>query len=223
MYRFTVEALTGAGWSAASEPSNPVTPRADAGPSVTITGTREGKRIAVSGQTTGFGMGGTLCPWVRVAGQSAYTRGSATILVSMDGTFEWGRTRRCIRQDKQCRGDDGNAQDQRRASVDGDHTTSMDLIAGRWASRRKPDIRLSRDFHWCACGQRGAPARKKCAVPCDSATLPGRERPMVCRNGERGPHEAGLDGLCRIKCSCYHHGAPRISRGPLARTDHVAH
>jgi hypothetical protein len=56
-----------------------------------ITESREGKRIEVSGKATGFGMGGTLRPWVRVAGQSTYTPGSATILVSADGTFEWGR------------------------------------------------------------------------------------------------------------------------------------
>jgi len=90
-YTFTVKALTGAGWSAASAPSNAVTPGTVTRPSVMITGSREGKRIEVSGKATGFGMGGTLRPWVRVAGQSTYTPGSATILVSADGTFEWGR------------------------------------------------------------------------------------------------------------------------------------
>jgi hypothetical protein len=90
-YTFTVKALNGAGWSAASEPSNAVVPRADAGPSVVIAGSRDGKRIIVSGTTTGFGMGGTLRPWVRIAGQKSFTEGAATILVSMDGTFEWSR------------------------------------------------------------------------------------------------------------------------------------
>jgi hypothetical protein len=90
-YTFTVKALNGAGWSSASAPSNAVTPSAEVGPSVTITGTREGKRIVVSGTSTGFGMGGTLRPWVRMAGQTSFTEGSATILVSVDGTFEWGR------------------------------------------------------------------------------------------------------------------------------------
>ncbi len=60
-------------------------------PSVVITRSREGKRIEVAGRTTGFGMGGTLRPWLRFAGQSSYSEGAATILVSMDGTFEWGR------------------------------------------------------------------------------------------------------------------------------------
>ena len=90
-YTFTVRALTGAGWSPASEPSNEVTPEAAPRPSVVITGSREGKRIEVSGETTGFGMGGTLRPWLRFPGQSEYSEGAATILVSMDGTFEWGR------------------------------------------------------------------------------------------------------------------------------------
>jgi YVTN family beta-propeller protein len=90
-YTFTVRALTGAGWSAASAPSNAVTPEAAPRPSVVITGSREGKRIEVSGKTTGFGMGGTLRPWLRFPGQSEYSEGAATILVSMDGTFEWGR------------------------------------------------------------------------------------------------------------------------------------
>lgn len=90
-YTFTVKALNGAGWSVPSDPSNAVIPRANAGPSVVITGSREGKRIAISGETKGFGMGGVLEPWLRLAGQSSYSRGATTILVSMDGTFEWSR------------------------------------------------------------------------------------------------------------------------------------
>ena len=90
-YTFTVRALTGAGWSPASEPSNAVVPRAAAGPSVVITGSREGKRIAITGTTTGFGMGGELAPWVRLAGQSTFTKGAVNILVSADGTFDWSR------------------------------------------------------------------------------------------------------------------------------------
>jgi hypothetical protein len=60
-------------------------------PSITITGSRDGDRIAVTGTTTGFGMGGELKPWLRLAGQGSFTQGVATILVSMDGSFEWGR------------------------------------------------------------------------------------------------------------------------------------
>jgi hypothetical protein len=60
-------------------------------PSITITGSRDGDRIAVTGTTTGFGMGGELKPWLRLAGQGSFTQGVATILVSMDGSFNWGR------------------------------------------------------------------------------------------------------------------------------------
>ena len=91
-YTFTVKALTGAGWSVASEPSNAVTPSARSGPTVVITGSRDGGRIQIAGTATGFGMGAILNPWVRLAGQSAYTQGAAQVLVSMDGTFEWSRT-----------------------------------------------------------------------------------------------------------------------------------
>ncbi|MBM3687470.1 MAG: hypothetical protein FJW85_10775 [Actinobacteria bacterium] len=90
-YTFTVKALTGAGWSAASDPSNAVTPVAAPKPSITITGLRAGDRIAVSGTTTGFGMGGELKPWIRPTGKDSFTQGVATILVGMGGTFEWGR------------------------------------------------------------------------------------------------------------------------------------
>jgi hypothetical protein len=45
----------------------------------------------VSGSTTGFGIGAILNPWVKMAGQSAYSQGKAQVLVSMDGTFAWGR------------------------------------------------------------------------------------------------------------------------------------
>ena len=90
-YTFRVKALNGAGWSVSSEASNVVVPRPSVEPSIVITGSRDGKRIEVKGSTTGFGMGAILNPWVRLAGQSKYTQGSAQVLVSMDGTFEWSR------------------------------------------------------------------------------------------------------------------------------------
>jgi hypothetical protein len=90
-YTLGVRALSGAGWSSPSEPSNAVTPGPAERPSVTITGSRNGKRIEISGTAIDFGMGGTLRPWLRFPGQSSYSEGSATILVSMEGTFEWGR------------------------------------------------------------------------------------------------------------------------------------
>jgi hypothetical protein len=90
-YTFTVTALTGLGWSPWSEPSNAVVPRAQVRPSVVITGSRDGQRIVVTGTTEGFGMGGTLRPWVRMPGQTSYTQGTATIRVSIEGTFTWQR------------------------------------------------------------------------------------------------------------------------------------
>lgn len=90
-YTFTVKALTGAGWSAASDPSNVVVPRATPDRAIVISGSREGQRIVIEGTATGMGMGGELKPYVRSPGQSGFTQGSATILVSADGTFEWSR------------------------------------------------------------------------------------------------------------------------------------
>jgi hypothetical protein len=90
-YTFTVHALTGAGWGATSSPSNTVTPRAAPKPSITITGTRDGERIVVTGTTTGFGMGAILRPWTRFPGQTTYTQGTASILVDAQGGFTWER------------------------------------------------------------------------------------------------------------------------------------
>jgi hypothetical protein len=88
-YTFTVKALTGAGWSTASEPSNAVTPRAKLRPTIVITGSRDGDRIAVVGSTTGFGMGGLVTPWMSRSLKDFVSR--TAIPVSIDGTFTWSR------------------------------------------------------------------------------------------------------------------------------------
>jgi len=90
-YVFTVQALTGAGWSVASSPSAEVTPSAPTRPTITITGVREGKRISVSGVTTGISAGVILRPWIRFVDQSEALPGVAQIEVSSEGSFEWGR------------------------------------------------------------------------------------------------------------------------------------
>jgi len=86
---FTVKALIVAGWSVASHPSNAVTPTPVARQAIVISESRDGKRIEVSGSTTGMGMGGLVTPWSSPS-LGAFTAGRAVEL-SMDGTFEWSR------------------------------------------------------------------------------------------------------------------------------------
>lgn len=90
-YAFTVQALSGAGWSVPSESSNPVVPRSEVSPTLVITGSREGRHIAVAGMATGFGVGGVLRPWVRLAIRDRFREGAAAIVVGADGTFRWSR------------------------------------------------------------------------------------------------------------------------------------
>jgi len=94
-YTASVRALNGAGWGPDSAPSRPFTPRATEELSITITGTRGDVRgkpgIIVTGSTTGFGIGAILRPWLRFPGQAYAIEGTASILVSLDGTFTWER------------------------------------------------------------------------------------------------------------------------------------
>ena len=89
-YTFTVQALTGAGWGTTSSPSNAVTPIAPPRPTITITGSRDGQRIKVTGIATGLA-GTTLRPWIRFPGQTSHTEGMAAISPAADGTFTWSR------------------------------------------------------------------------------------------------------------------------------------
>jgi len=59
-------------------------------PSITITGSRDGQRITVTGTATGLA-GKTLRPWIRFSGQSTYSEGTAVITPAADGTFTWSR------------------------------------------------------------------------------------------------------------------------------------
>ena len=90
-YTFTVRALTGAGWSTASDPSNAVIPRPSPAQSILITGTRTGRLAVVSGSTTGFGMGAMLTPWIRLSMDGGFTPGKVEVLVSTESTFAWER------------------------------------------------------------------------------------------------------------------------------------
>jgi YVTN family beta-propeller protein len=89
-YTFTVQALTGAGWSPASSPSNSITPTPSPTPTITITGSRDDKRIIVTGTTTEL-VGKTLRPWRHFQGQTTYTEGIVAITPAADGSFTWKR------------------------------------------------------------------------------------------------------------------------------------
>lgn len=88
-YTFTVKALTGAGWSSASEPSNVVVPRIPAKPTIVISGTREGKRIVVSGVSTGVEPGTLLTP--HVARSLEAFRAGVPFTAGADGSVNWSR------------------------------------------------------------------------------------------------------------------------------------
>lgn len=94
-YTFTVRALTGAGWSASSTPSNILVPKASEASSITITGTRGDVRgrpgVKVSGSSTGLPEGTIVRPWSRLPGQPGYSQGVAQIAVQQDGSFTWQR------------------------------------------------------------------------------------------------------------------------------------
>ncbi len=94
-YTATVRALNGGGWGPYSTASAAFTPQPSVTPSITITGTRAEVRgkpgVAVTGTTTGFGMGAILRPWIRFPGQTSYTQGTASILVDVQGGFTWQR------------------------------------------------------------------------------------------------------------------------------------
>ena len=94
-YFFTVEALNGAGWGAASEPSPAVTPRKPAVSLVLDSGPRvaDGRRdrIQATGAALGVPAGAILTPFIRYAGESTFRQGRAAIAVQSDGSFAWSR------------------------------------------------------------------------------------------------------------------------------------
>ena len=91
-YTFTVKALNGAGWSAASAPSDPVTPRATPQPTITImiTGTRSARTIEITGSTRGIEPGSQVTPWIRKPGAELFQEGRPQ-RVDDDGGFTWSR------------------------------------------------------------------------------------------------------------------------------------
>ena len=94
-YTFHVQAINIDGASSPSAPSNPVTPGTEPPPppptpTITITGTRDDKRIVVTGASTEL-TGKTLRPWIRFPGQAAFFQGLAVITPAADGSFIWSR------------------------------------------------------------------------------------------------------------------------------------
>jgi hypothetical protein len=90
-YTFRVRALTGAGWSDWSQPSNTVTP----GPepvhmSMMISGSRDGRAVRVVGSATGM-IGVDVTPMVRMPGQTRYAAAGNSPSVLSDGSFSWQR------------------------------------------------------------------------------------------------------------------------------------
>ena len=84
-YTFTVQALTGAGWSSPSQPSSaviPVKPR-----SIVISGARSGTTAIVSGTTSGLS-GQSLAVLVRLRGEKSFTE-RGTVTPDATGTFTW--------------------------------------------------------------------------------------------------------------------------------------
>ena len=97
-YTFTVSAESPVGWGVASAPSESVTPVEPTPPTIAIVGSRAEVRgrpgISIAGTSTELGMGAQLVPFLRFAGDSAFARGTARIMVDMSGEFTWSRTTR---------------------------------------------------------------------------------------------------------------------------------
>lgn len=92
-YRFTVRALTGAGWGADSSASDPVTPEGPAVPTIVITGMRDpidSRYVLVEGASTGL-TGRILKPWVSKSAGGGFSPGATSLVVPGDGSFEWRR------------------------------------------------------------------------------------------------------------------------------------
>ena len=96
-YTVTARALTAAGWSEPSPPSQVVVPLSPPTPNPTatilITSSRDRAQksmVRVEGATTGL-VGARVVPFLRVAGHKAFTPGASSRTVNSDGTFVWQR------------------------------------------------------------------------------------------------------------------------------------
>jgi Fibronectin type III domain len=93
-YTFVAKALTGAGWSSPSAPSNAVVPEGQPdAKAILITSSRDRNSpsiVRVDGTTTGL-VGAEVTPHVRKPGQKGFTPGSNVRTVDADGRFTWQR------------------------------------------------------------------------------------------------------------------------------------
>ena len=90
-YAFAVQALSGAGWGPSSKPSNSVFVPGRAPRGIVIAGKREGDRVVITGQTTGFAASDRLRVWLQRPGDSGFRPGLKAIRVNPSGAFTWQR------------------------------------------------------------------------------------------------------------------------------------
>ena len=95
-YVFEVQAISDAGVSVASEESEPVSPEADAPPTLTLDqGVRAADsrhdRMRTTGVSTGIEPGTRLTAWIQYSDREGLGVGTASIIVQEDGTFRWTR------------------------------------------------------------------------------------------------------------------------------------
>jgi hypothetical protein len=85
-YTVAVTATNATGTSSPAS-AGPVTPGK---PVITITGSRDGQRITVTGTAVHLD-GKTVRPWIRFPGETTFSQGAAVIPVAADGSFTWSR------------------------------------------------------------------------------------------------------------------------------------
>ena len=89
-YTVMVQALNGAGWSAASVPSAVVTPAPSPSPTLVLIGSRSGRTLTFAGTASGLPPGSIVTASVRFPDRPEASR-AREVVVGADGTFSWSR------------------------------------------------------------------------------------------------------------------------------------